>query len=89
VCALYNHIVVTDPKEPERTLRAHLYQQPAADYNAVTIDFVVFKELKDCQRLIQAAYDPRIQYVLFVRHNQVKLYPIVDFLQQILSIPVV
>jgi len=89
VCALYNRIIVTDTKAPEHALRMNMYKTPSPDYNAVVIDFVVFRDIKDCARFVQANYDPRVLYVLFVRHNKVKLYPVVEFLQQIFNIPVV
>lgn len=87
VCALYNRITVTDPHAPEQSLRSFMYHEPAAHPNAISVDFVVFKELKDCIAFVQAVYTPAIQYVLFVRHNKVKLHKTADFLGQFLKIP--
>lgn len=88
VAALYNKIIVTDPATPEHDLRASMYKPPAENYNAISIDFVVFRDIKDCVKFVQSNYDAKVQYVLFVRHNKVKLYKTIDFLQQILSLPV-
>ena len=89
VCVLYNKIVITDPSDPVLALRTNMYHEPNPNYNAVTIDFVVFREIKDCMTFIKTNYDPRIQHVLFVKNNKVKIYPIVNFLTQMFNIPVV
>jgi hypothetical protein len=88
VCALYNKIVVTNPDEPELALRANMYKEPAPNPNAITVDFVVFRDIKDCAKFVQLNYHHTIQYVLFVRHNKVKLYKTLGFVQQILNMPV-
>ncbi len=89
VGALLNRIIVPDPRAPEHALRAAMYQAPAEHYNALSVDFVVFRDIKDCASLVKSYYDSKVQYVLFVRHNKVKLYRTLDFLQQILNMAVV
>lgn len=89
VCALYNKIIISDPLSPEHALRQHMYKPPAENYNAITIDFVVFRDLKDCLTFVKGHYEAKVQYILFVKNNKVKIYPTIDFLQQILNLPVV
>ena len=86
---LYNRIVITDPSDPILALKTNMYKASHPDYNAVSIDFVVFRDLKDCMAFVKTNYDPRIQHVLFVKNNKVKIYPIVNFLTQMFHIPVV
>lgn len=75
ICILFNKVRVEDPRNPVKILKDHLYQEPREDYNAVTVDFVVFRQLTDCIGFCRAQYNPQIEYVVFVRHNEVKLYP--------------
>lgn len=89
VCALYNRIVLTDPSDPVHTIRINMYREPDPNYNAIIIDFVVFRALKDCLNFVQSNYDPRIQHVLYVKNNKVKIYPVVQFISQIFNVPVV
>jgi hypothetical protein len=89
VGVLYNRIVVADPTEPERAIQHHEYRAPSPDYNAILIDFAAFRDIKDCMSFVRDNYDPRIGHVLFVRHNKVKIYPVVDIISQIFKMPVV
>lgn len=75
VCILFNKVRVNDVKNPIKVIRDHLYQEPRElDYNAISVDFVVFRQLQDCIGFCRAQYNPQILYVLFVRHNEVKLH---------------
>jgi hypothetical protein len=75
ICVLYNKIYVADPRNPIKVIKDHLYAGPRTlDYNAISIDFVVFKQLADCMGFCKTHYNPQIKYVVFVRHNEVKLY---------------
>lgn len=74
VCVLYNHVKVEDPNNPVKVVKDHIYREPAANYNAISIDFVVFKQLRDCLSFVSAHNSPQIEYVLFVKNNEVKLY---------------
>jgi hypothetical protein len=89
VCALYNRVIVSDPREPERVVQRYMYQLPDPNYNAISIDFVVFDNIKNCLEFVRANNDTRLQYALFVRHNKVKCYPLVNLLSQILNAPIV
>jgi hypothetical protein len=89
LCVLFNYVVVADKRDPVQIIKNNMYKEPDPNYNAVVIDFVVFRDLKDCQLFVQSYYDPRIQYVLFVKNNKVKLYNVVNFLGQIFNMPVV
>ena len=75
ICILYNKVFVKDPNDPVKVIKDHIYQEPREmDYNAVSIDFVVFRQLTDCIGFCRAQYNPQIAYILFVRHNEIKLY---------------
>lgn len=74
ICVLFNKVKIIDPKDPIKALKDHIYQEPAIDFNAYSIDFVVFKKLADCLGFCLAQYSPQIVYVLFVKNNEVKLY---------------
>ena len=89
VCTIYNKIVVNDVHDPTASVKAYMYQPPDPNFNAIMIDFVVFRNIKDCLAFVKTNYDPRIQYVLFVRHNKVKLYPVVKLLAGVLDMPIV
>lgn len=89
VCVLYNYLVVSNPKEPELAVRSRMYQPPDDNYNSVIVDFVVFRELKDCMNFVQVKQNPRIQYVLFARHNSIKVYPTVSLLANVFKVPIV
>ena len=89
VCTLYNRIVVSDPRQPESAVKHYMYRPPDDNYNAVVIDFATFRDIKDCATFVRTNYDQRIQHVLFVRHNKVKLYAVVDFISKIFNVPVV
>jgi hypothetical protein len=89
VCVLYNRVVVSDPKDPIRVLKNNIYHPPDPNYNAIIIDFVVFRSLQDCQTFVHENYDSRVQHVLYVKNNKVKIYPVVNFLSQIFNLAVV
>ena len=89
VCTIYNKIVVNDVNDPTASVKTYMYQSPDPNFNAIMIDFVVFRNIKDCLAFVKTNYDPRIQYVLFVRHNKVKLYPVVKLLAGVLDMSIV
>ena len=89
LCMIYNKIVVSRADEPVEAIRAHMYKAPDPNYNAVIIDFVVFRHLQDCKDFVIQNYDPRIQYIVFVKNNKAKIYPLKDFAAQTFKIPVV
>jgi hypothetical protein len=74
ICVLFNQIRVEDEKNPIQAIKNFAYKAPAPNYNAYSIDFVVFRELVDCIDFCKIHYNPQIQYVLFVRSSEVKLY---------------
>lgn len=76
VCVLWNHILVTDPKDVKKCVVENAYQPPNPAYNAVSIDFAVFRQMTDCLTFIKENNSPQIRYVLFIRDGNPKLYPI-------------
>lgn len=89
VCVLYNYLYLTNVGEPELDVRARMYQEPAEHYNAMMVDFVVFRELKDCLAFARLKHDPKLSYALFARHNAIKVYKILDLMRGIFKVPVI
>jgi len=89
VCAIYNKIVVNSEDEAVQAVSFYKYKPPAVPYNAIIVDFVVFKELKDCVTLVAQQFNASLKYILFIRHSQVRIYPTLQFLSQGLGIPIV
>jgi hypothetical protein len=75
ICVLFNKIRVDNPTDPVGALKLHLYQEPRTlDFNTYAIDFAVFRQLEDCLDFCKVHNSPQVKYVLFVHHNEVKLY---------------
>ncbi len=74
ICLLFNKVFLKDPRNPQRELRDNIFKTPDENYNCVLIDFVVFRKLIDCLSFIKQEYEPRMEFVLFVKNNEVKLY---------------
>ena len=87
ICLLFNKVVVKDPKNPVKVIKDHVYQPPQANFNAFSIDFVVFRKLVDCLSFCKFYYTPQIEYLLFVRHNDVKLYKADQLIQKMANVP--
>jgi hypothetical protein len=81
VCVLWNHIKVNDPSDTKRILAENAYQPPNPDYNAASIDFAVFRHIKDCIEFVRQNQNERIQHVLFIREGKPKLYPLAELLK--------
>jgi hypothetical protein len=89
VCVLYNKIKVEDEGNPIKALKDHMYRPPVADYNAISIDFVVFRKLEDCFVFCKTHYEAQIAYILFVKNNNIKLYKTAHLLKSLSSAPLV
>lgn len=74
ICVLYNHVIVTDNTDPALAIRSNMWKSPHPEYNAASIDFVVFRDKMDCLTWVKSRYNPRIQYVIYVKNNQPKIY---------------
>lgn len=83
ICILFNHVRVDDPKNPKDTLKKMIYQPPAENFNAVAIDFVVFRKLGDCIEFCKSQYVPQIEWIVFVKNNEIKLYKTKDLLMHL------
>jgi hypothetical protein len=88
VCVLFNKINIDDPNKPIPALRAHMMKPPIEHYNAVSIDFVVFRNIKDCASFCQQNYDTRTEYVVYIKGGKPKIYKTRDFISHIFQIPV-
>jgi len=88
VCALFNYIRLDDPNDPIKALKEHIFKEGAPNYNAISIDFVVFKELKDCLNFCKTNYNGNIEYVIFVKDGKPKVHKTIEFISRILKMPV-
>jgi hypothetical protein len=88
ICLLYNKIKINNINEPIQALKENMYQPPKDDFNAMAIDFVVFRKLEDCLRFCRDNYDDRIKYIMFIKNNKPKIYETKKFVSNILNIPI-
>jgi hypothetical protein len=87
VIALFNRIIVRDPLDPIRAIKENMFQPPNPRYNAVGIDFVVFRRLEDCSEFCRSVYVPQMEYVIYVKNNHPKIYKTPELLTQLLHLP--
>lgn len=87
ICVLFNKIVVSDPKDAVATLQANMFRPPHENYNGVSIDFVVFREIKDCMGFCQKQYDPKIQYVVYSKAGKPKIYKTEELMSHVFHMP--
>lgn len=85
VKVLFNKIKLTDPNNPIQAIKEHAYKEPRSDYNAVSIDFVVFRAINDCLEFCKENYDPRIEFIVFVKNGKPKLYRADNLLSKIVN----
>lgn len=83
ICVLFNKVRVDDARNPNKVLKDHFYAAPRADFNAVSIDFVVFRKLGDCFDFCKSQYSPQIEWIVFVKNNELKLYKTKDLLMHL------
>jgi hypothetical protein len=87
VCALFNYIKINNINDPLEALKEHQFKSPAGDYNAVSIDFVVFRHLQDCLGFCKANYNSNIEYVVFVKDGKPKIHKTLDIMSKASKIP--
>ena len=87
ICVLFNKIYVVDPKDPVQALKDSKFKAPVDHYNAVSIDFVVFRELNDCLNWTQNNYEPRIRHVLYVKNSKPQIYQTEELMSKVFKIP--
>lgn len=80
ICVLFNRVRVDDPKDPKGILKKIVYQPPHENFNAVSLDFVVFRKLGDCMEFCKSQYIPQIEWIVYVKKNELKLYKTKDLL---------
>jgi flagellar biosynthesis regulator FlaF len=83
VCILWNHIFISDPKSPRKALTENAYKEPHLDYNAISIDWAVFRKMEDIFKFVKENYEERIEYVLFIREGNPKIYEAANILKAI------
>lgn len=87
ICILFNKIVLKDPKNPIESVKLNKFKGPDENYNAFMIDWVVFSDLKLVESFCRAQYQDRIKYILFSRHNDVKVYETSKLLDKLSKLP--
>lgn len=81
ICVLWNHIIVSDPSNANRAVTENAYLPPNPNFNAVSIDFAVFKGIENCFSFIADSKEPQIKHVLFIREGKPKIYPLEQILK--------
>lgn len=90
VAILYNRIKATEDelKNPANVMKDNLYKESPQDYNCVTFDFTVMKNLRNCLPFIKSHYDPRVLNVIYVRDGKPTVYKTSELIKG-LGIPTV
>lgn len=88
ICILYNKVHVEDEKDPVQALKIHKFKEPVQSYNAYSIDFVVFRRLMDCAIWIKNNYEPKIQFVLYVKNGKPQIYKTAPFIARLMKLPI-
>ena len=88
ILVLFNKVFVANTHDPVVTLKDHMYKEPNEAYNAVSIDFVVFRHLKDCEAWIRSNYDPRIRFVVYVKNGTPQIFATPDLIARVLHLPI-
>jgi len=74
ICILWNKIFVSDFTNVNLVVTENAYKEPNLNFNSVSIDFSVFRQMQDCLKFIKENYTPEIKYILFIREGTPKLY---------------
>jgi len=84
ICVLWNHIIISDPQNIKQAIIDNAYKAPSAQYNAVSIDFAVFRKISDCIDFIKQNDEPEIKFVLFIKDGKPKIYKKDDLIKGII-----
>jgi hypothetical protein len=87
VAILFNKIMVADIQDPVAALQNHKFKPAADPYNAVSIDFVVFRDIKDCLDFCQTQYDPFIKHVVYVKNGRPQIFETARLVSRIFNMP--
>lgn len=87
ICVLFNKIKRDEGMSAVEVLNKYKFQPPDPDFNAVSIDFVVFRNLKDCAEWTKNQYDPRIKYVIYVKNGTPQFYQTEKLISRIFQMP--
>lgn len=83
ICILWNKIIISDANNANRAVTENAYLPPNQNFNAVSIDFAVFRKIEDCFLFIKANHEVQMKHVLFIREGKPKIYPIDQILKVI------
>ena len=87
IIVLANKVFVTNEHNAVNTLKEHMFKPPVEHYNAVSIDFVVFRQMNDCMEWVRGNYDPRIRFVVYVKNGTPQIYPTEKLISKSLHVP--
>ena len=73
ICLLWNYVHISDEHDENRALVENGYKAPHPEYNAVSMDFVVCRKVRDYYEFIKQYDEPRIQYILSVKYQKAKI----------------
>lgn len=83
ICVLWNKIIVSDATNVNRVVTENAYLPPNPNFNAVSIDFAVFRKIEDCFLFIKNNQEEQMKHVLFIREGKPKIYPLEQILKTI------
>lgn len=83
VCALFNLVEYNPSLSMKESLASYIYQPPHEKYNAVLIDFLAARNLRDSIELKNHIYHDKIQFILAVRNFDLEVIPVKKMLERL------
>lgn len=69
---LFNKIFIDDPNKVLNNF--NIYQESAQNYNTISVDFVVMKEIKDLEVFCRLQYNSKLKWVTFVKNKKIRIF---------------
>jgi trehalose-6-phosphatase len=85
VCILWNYVYVSNPNDANGSLIDNAYKEPNANYNAVSMDFVVCRKVSDILKFAKENDSAQVEYLLSIKNGRSKLIKKEDLLKNIKS----
>jgi hypothetical protein len=73
ICLLWNYVFISDENDEVRALVENGYKEPNPNYNAVSMDFVVCRHMRDYLDFIKQYNEDRIKFILSVKYGKAKI----------------
>jgi len=87
IIVLFNHVVVEDPKNVIETLKKYQFNPPDPNFNALSVDFVIFRSMTDCMNWCKSKYDPKIKYVVYVKNGKPQIFKTEKLISRLFHVP--